>query len=166
MTKTFVTGVVALCLGLAPACGKAESGGPGGAAGGKASDGAPVKVAPVIAAYDVVREALASDDVAAAKAAAAKLAAAAKDEAPKLVALAQATADAASIEDVRKAFGELSKGLFETIKEKPALGEGLIAFRCPMTETYQKWVQLGRPLRNPYMGSKMLECGSKADMTP
>lgn len=164
--KRFGAAILTCALTLMPAgCGKAESA--GGATPTTAKEGAPTAtVAPLIAAYDVLREALASDDLAAAKAAAGKLAEVAKADQPKVAEAATAAAGAADIDTARIAFGNASKALLEAVQAKPALGEGLLVFRCPMTETYQKWVQLARPMRNPYMGSKMLECGSKADLTP
>jgi len=147
-----------LSLG-ALACGKAES-------SPAPSPAAPAKaVSPLVQAYDVVREALASDDLAAAQAKAKDLEKAADKHAP-LAAAASKVSAMADIEDARKAFGDVSKALLEVIKAEPAVGEGLIAYRCPMAQGYPKWVQTGPPMRNPYMGKKMLECGSKAELTP
>ena len=33
-------------------------------------------------------------------------------------------------------------------------------FACPMVQIYQKWVQREEKMATPYMGKKMLECGS------
>lgn len=160
-----------LTLGLTAACGKAD---PGAGRGAVAATGAepapapaPANAAPVLVAYDVVREALASDNLDAAKAGASKLADVAKADQPKLAtAASQAVEKGANIDAFRTAFGEVSRALLEAIAAKPELGKDLLAFRCPMAEGYQKWVQFSKPMRNPYMGSKMLECGSKADLTP
>jgi len=153
--------LVVLAIGITSACGKAEAPTPAPAAE------APKKpLVPLVKAYDDLREALAEDKLDAARAAAAKLVDVAKADQPKLSEQADAAAKAADIAAARKAFGEVSRALLTAIQATPALGEGLIAFRCPMTETYQKWVQASRPLRNPYMGQEMLECGSKATLEP
>ena len=124
---------------------------------------------PVLAAYDVVRAALADDNLAAAKTAAEAFAKAATSEAPPLAALgdaATAIAQTADIAAARAAFGTASKALLELLQEKAPWREGLIAFRCPMAKGYQKWIQFQRPMQNPYMGKEMLECGSKVELTP
>jgi hypothetical protein len=35
-----------------------------------------------------------------------------------------------------------------------------------MAEGYQKWVQVSSEMANPYMGKKMLKCGSEATWIP
>lgn len=119
----------------------------------------------VVTAYDAVRERLAEDDLAGTKRTAAELS--------KLEALAagigsgaESVAKAADIEAAREAFGDLSKAYITMLSAKPEVAKGLFAFRCPMAKGYQKWVQLEEKMANPYMGQRMLECGSKVPMEP
>jgi len=146
-------------------CGKSEAG-PGARSEGPAPKTATPAVAPLVAAYDEVREALASDDLATAQAKARSLAKGPAEGQPAMAAALGKLSAMADIEDARQAFGDLSKALLEAMKAEPKLAENAIAYRCPMAQGYQKWVQAGPPMRNPYMGKKMLECGSKADLTP
>jgi Cu(I)/Ag(I) efflux system membrane fusion protein len=54
-------------------------------------------------------------------------------------------------------------------KQLPAMAAGVKVFECPMAksavpsaETNQgRWVQMQLPLRNPYFGSEMLDCGKE-----
>ena len=64
---------------------------------------------------------------------------------------------------LREQFGEVSKELVTIIAQTPALQEGRHVFTCPMAKGYQKWVQREAKMANPYMGKKMLECGSASD---
>ena len=156
--------IVILTTGLlAMACGKTET--TSAATTAAADPAAKTGHAALVLAYDAVREGLAIDDLKVAQAAAKALAEAHKAVAP-VAAAANKLAAMATIEDARMAFGDLSKALLEAMKADAKLADNVIAYRCPMAEGYQKWVQLGAPMRNPYMGQKMLECGSKADLTP
>jgi Cu(I)/Ag(I) efflux system membrane fusion protein len=163
--------VVSLACLLTSACGSAK--GPSGADAAATTATAPGPTTtsrpPVLAAYDVVRTALADDNLAAAKTAAEAFAKVATSEAPPLTALAEAAttlAQSADIVAARAAIGTLSKTLIELLQDRAPWREGLLAFRCPMAKGYQKWIQLQRPMQNPYMGKEMLECGSKAELTP
>ena len=70
---------------------------------------------------------------------------------------AGATAD---LKVVRVAFGELSRGIVGAIAADPTLQVGRFLYQCPMAKGYQRWVELKPRMENPYMGSRMLECGS------
>ena len=137
-----------------------------GACGGKAADGpevAQVAVAraPLVAAYEALRDRLANDDLPGTQAAATALAKVG------LAAQAEAVAKAPEIEAARVAFGDLSKAYLEQLTKEPDLQKGgLYAFRCPMATGYQKWVQTDETMKNPYMGKAMLECGSKVELVP
>lgn len=139
-----------------------------GAAGAPAPQaGAPAKTEhpPIVLAYDALREALAVDDLDLAKAKAKELAAI--SGAPeKLVQVATDFDKMPNFDTARVAFGEISRAYITHLAANPDLARGLIAFRCPMAEVYQLWVQLDEPMRNPYMGKRMLECGSKVPMVP
>lgn len=63
---------------------------------------------------------------------------------------------------VRKAFGDVSEPLVGLLSADPSLRKGQYLFMCPMAEGYQKWVQRSDKISNPYMGTKMLECGSES----
>ena len=46
---------------------------------------------------------------------------------------------------------------------EPSHKKGRYVFYCPMVKGYQKWVQVDKKISNPYMGTRMLECGAKSD---
>lgn len=142
-----------------------------GACGGKKDDAAaPAAVvekavarAPLQTAYEGVRAKLAGDDLEGAKAAAVELAKVAEGAMQNG---AKAIGQAVDMAAARLAFGETSKAYIELLAKSPELAAGTFVFRCPMTETYQKWVQLADGVNNPYKGKEMLECGGKTDLTP
>lgn len=133
-------------------------------------------VAALLSTYERMRDALSRDDVGAVgpqASALAKSADAAKASAPEawrphLASLAAAarTLSTTAKDDadaVRRAFGEVSKYLVALLTLEPSLRAGLHLFKCPMAQGYQKWVQPSDKLQNPYMGSKMVTCGSAVD---
>jgi Cu(I)/Ag(I) efflux system membrane fusion protein len=67
---------------------------------------------------------------------------------------------AVDLKAARLAFGELSRGLVAVIAADPALQAGRFLFECPMAAGYQRWIQTSATMMNPYMGKRMLECGS------
>lgn len=66
------------------------------------------------------------------------------------------------VAEVRTAFGQVSKSVVALLAAEPSLQKGRHLFECPMAEGYKKWVQLSETISNPYMGSRMLECGATA----
>ncbi|OGQ25415.1 MAG: hypothetical protein A2138_26535 [Deltaproteobacteria bacterium RBG_16_71_12] len=68
-----------------------------------------------------------------------------------------------AIDVQRKAFADLSKLVVALLVADPSLQKGRFIFECPMAPSYKKWVQTHGKLQNPWYGSKMLECGEKAD---
>jgi Cu(I)/Ag(I) efflux system membrane fusion protein len=78
---------------------------------------------------------------------------------------------AADLKAARKAFTPLSTATVELAKRlRPAdtAFAGLRLFMCPMTEDAYpgapkrgSWLQLTAPLRNPYFGAEMLDCGTE-----
>lgn len=70
------------------------------------------------------------------------------------------TASLESIKTARLVFGELSREVVGMLAASSSLREGLRVFECGMADGYQKWVQPGEELENPYMGQAMLACGS------
>ena len=127
--------------------------------------------------YESIRASLARDDIgvalaeaksleSSARSASAKATGAAKQQwtevaqaAARLSALPKGDADA-----VRKAFGDVSERVIAVLKANKQLAQGLFVFECPMAQGYKKWVQPAPKLENPYMGTKMLECGSKSTL--
>lgn len=97
-----------------------------------------------------------------------------------VTALEQATASRASapgVEELRAAAGriadgdleaaranyrEVSHALLRYLDQDAAAREGLTLVYCPMAfdNTGGYWLQRGESVRNPYEGSRMLECGS------
>ncbi len=135
------------------------------------------RTADVLPAYASVRAALASDDLGAAKKAAVQLKATAgaaasgaahpaKHQLHAVVSAAERMSSAADLAAARVAFGDASKALITRLAGDAALAKGVIVYRCPMTKTYKKWVQLAGPMANPYMGQRMLHCGSKVPVAP
>lgn len=123
--------------------------------------------------YETIRAALAKDDVAAAIEAATSLKEAADSAAasapdahrPHLEALSEAAEALAAIEPedaaaARKTFGEASRAVVALLADAPELREGRHVFECSMASGYKKWVQTDEEIANPYMGTKMLSCGS------
>jgi Cu(I)/Ag(I) efflux system membrane fusion protein len=63
----------------------------------------------------------------------------------------------------RKSFGEISRAVVALGVENPSLQVGRHVFQCPMAQGYKKWVQTDKKLENPYMGGRMLRCGSASE---
>ncbi len=74
-------------------------------------------------------------------------------------ALAKAKSD--DIAAVRLSFGEVSKSAVAMLVAAPKAAQSYHLFECPMAKGYKKWAQPGATLENPYMGAKMLSCGSE-----
>jgi len=147
-------------------------------AGEQLSQAAKTGIAASLAAYESIRAELVNDKIPEVKAKAAELAKSAKAAAgkahgaakTKLDALAKAASDleaksSEKAEDVRKAYGEVSRAVVNLVSSDPELKKDLNVYECPMAPGYKKWVQpqkMGEKLENPYMGQEMLECGGKA----
>lgn len=80
------------------------------------------------------------------------------------VAAAQEIQGADGLEDARKAFGTLSKQLVAVVATDERLAKGEHLFKCPMADGYAHWMQPTAQLSNPYMGQKMLTCGSEVSL--
>lgn len=129
-----------------------------------------------VASYNAVRKALAADDLAAAKKAAPDIAAKATAAGAAYPKARAALADvanhalkvgsAADIKAARFAFGDASKAFITAVAMDKAFQTGLVAYRCPMAKTYQKWLQPGDEMGNPYWGAEMLKCGGKVPVAP
>jgi Cu(I)/Ag(I) efflux system membrane fusion protein len=75
-----------------------------------------------------------------------------------------AKTDAGDMPAVRLAFGGVSEKLIAVLEAEPAYAKDLHTFECPMAKGYKLWVQPDPKLENPYMGQKMLSCGT--EVTP
>ena len=108
----------------------------------------------LLSAYEKVSTALANDDLAAAKTSAATLAQQAGGVGNETIADGAATlAKSDSLEAAREHLKAISN---EAVK----LAEGsdtYHAMTCPMARA--QWVQSGEKVMNPYMGTKMQQCG-------
>lgn len=67
-----------------------------------------------------------------------------------------------NLEELRTAFGHVSRSIILLISAEPALEQGLNVIECPMATGFKKWVQPSDTVSNPYMGTKMLTCGVKS----
>ena len=110
---------------------------------------------PVLDDYVAVADALANDDLGAAKKAAATLADAAKTgDQSELAKDAAKIASSDSLDAARKNFKLASR-----VAEKLATGkDGYNVVTCPMAKA--DWVQKGTAVKNPYLGQSMPDCGS------
>lgn len=98
--------------------------------------------------YEVVRAALAADDLAAAQKGAAVIEK--NEHAAKL-------STAATIAEAREAFKKLSVRALHLVIHQ----DGYFIANCPMVEGGGgEWVQLQGEVNNPYFGKSMLTCGS------
>lgn len=129
-------------------------------------------------AYEDVRKALASDSMDGVAPAATRaehaLHAAAQSlkDAPRVTETLHSGAAAAKrlagdreIEAARKSFGELSRALISIATADERLASGKHFFSCPMAKPYDRWLQPSERMENPYMGPKMLQCGSAVDLS-
>ncbi|UAY56059.1 DUF3347 domain-containing protein [Arachidicoccus terrestris] len=128
---------------------------------------------PVIKAYLSVKDALASDNAAAAaqsgnallaalgqlekEATAAKAKEAFDKDGQAALKSAQAIGKSGDIKAQRKAFKDLSEHLYSLIKVV-GTSETLYLDYCPMAKA--SWLSDKKPIVNPYYGSSMLTCGS------
>lgn len=129
-----------------------------------------------VTSYNAVRKALAADDLVAAKKAAPDIAGKATGAGAAYPQARAALADvanhalkvnsAADIKAARFAFGDLSKAFITAVAMDKAFQTGLVTYRCPMAKTYQKWLQPGDEMGNPYWGAEMLKCGGKVPLVP
>lgn len=70
---------------------------------------------------------------------------------------------AETLDEARRAYGELMRGVVAVASANERLREGLHVYACPMAEGFQKWVQTREGLHNPYMGHAMPGCGTDGD---
>ena len=117
-----------------------------------------------LAQYELVRAALAADDLGAAKKAAAVVAAMPVihhengiDAPPGYVQDARKFAGADSLQAAREVFKSFSKRAVHVTANK----SGYYVAHCPMVPNDEgDWVQTNRQISNPYLGKAMPTCGS------
>jgi len=70
--------------------------------------------------------------------------------------------------DARTRFGRISQELTKLLKAhggKTLFGRDLYQFECGMSGVgYERWLWWSPEIHNPYMGQKMLKCGTKLDV--
>ena len=117
-----------------------------------------------LAQYELVRAALAADDLTTAKKAAAVVAAMpvihhenGVDAPPGYVQDARKFAAAESLKDAREVFKSFSRRAVHVAEGKP----GYYVAHCPMVPNNEgDWIQTSKGIANPYFGKAMLGCGS------
>jgi len=78
-------------------------------------------------------------------------------------------AKASNIEDARAAFDPVSTCMWDIVSRfKTASAKPVFHFFCPMAFDHRgaRWLQADAPVRNPYFGSAMLDCGKLTDRIP
>lgn len=76
---------------------------------------------------------------------------------------AERLARATTLAEARAAYADVSRVLVTVAAADPRLQEGWRVFECPMVKGYNRWVQRAEKMANPYMGQRMLACGTKTD---
>jgi membrane fusion protein, copper/silver efflux system len=76
---------------------------------------------------------------------------------------AERLAAAKGLDEARARFGEVSRVLVGLAEADGRLREGWHVFQCQMAKGFNKWVQRAPTLANPYMGERMLTCGTEAE---
>lgn len=72
-------------------------------------------------------------------------------------------ASAKDAEAARQHFARVSEALIALASADPRLQEGWHVFECPMVDGVNQWLQREPKLENPYMGRRMLACGTPSD---
>jgi len=150
-----------------------ESGSPQSETGTTLSQPARQTLSQVLASYEQLRADLARDETAATTGSAQAVVRAAKDAhssapeklRPQLQKLAEVAQRLSQLpkqdaSEVRRSFGQVSEAVVALLVAEPSLRAGRYLFECPMAQGYKKWVQSNAQISNPYMGTKMLECGT------
>jgi len=79
---------------------------------------------------------------------------------------AESLQKAGSLQDARASFAQLSQELTGLAACEPKLAAGWHLFECSMTSGFNRWMQSGDQVENPYQGKAMQTCGSPSDWTP
>ena len=167
MRSVVVVAVVSSLVSLAAACSEATAKEAAAEGGAEVVAVVPAgALGEVLTSYELMRAALAADDVTPVAALATKLEPAVAqlvaDKKPGAVDLQKgvvALKAAVDVKAARTAFGDFSKGVVAAVAADATLQPGRFLFSCPMANGYQRWVQRSSTLANPYMGKRMLGCG-------
>lgn len=76
---------------------------------------------------------------------------------------AERLAVAKTLDEARAHYGEVSRLVVGLAEADARLREGWHVFQCPMEKGFNKWVQRSPGLENPYMGQRMLACGTESE---
>lgn len=115
----------------------------------------PDNVPAYYSAYQRLSEALVQDNLTDAQQSADKLANKAREaDLPAVVDAAEKIARSDSLESARESFLALNREVVPLLKDQP----GFHVMRCPMVDN-GRWIQTGEQVRNPYIGSRMVQCG-------
>lgn len=125
------------------------------------------------AAYEQIRAALSRDELSgvetpsrtlaeALTAAAMTSTAADKASFVNAAAHSRTLADASDLDAARRLFAELNAQLLPLLGRDSRLVQGTHVFECPMFQ-HARWFQPRPAIENPYMGSRMLGCGTESD---
>jgi Cu(I)/Ag(I) efflux system membrane fusion protein len=71
-------------------------------------------------------------------------------------------AAATTLDDARARFGEVSRLVIALTAADPRLQSGWHRFECPMAGGFGEWLQRSPDIANPYMGTTMATCGTRA----
>ncbi|MBK6266942.1 DUF3347 domain-containing protein [Marivirga sp. S37H4] len=116
----------------------------------------------MLTAYFDLKNALVSTDAEQAKSASGKLLSQLNDGMNALRESASNIQQKSDVEDIRAEFQELSKGMYEVVKNNSsAKDETVYKQFCPMAfnNTGGYWLSSEKEIKNPYFGDKMLKCG-------
>ncbi|MGM0575187.1 MAG: hypothetical protein ACQEXJ_05605 [Myxococcota bacterium] len=127
--------------------------------------------------YEALRENLAESDLAGAKRASSRLASSAKTMADACGGPMKSTLDrlardgtafgaAPNPARAREVFGAISRGVLTVAEMRPHLVEGLRAYRCPLIEGYDRWLQRGGEPSNPYLAPTGPACAEPVEVAP
>lgn len=126
-------------------------------------------LAAALGAYLSLAERLAADDIEGARKAAAQLAESAKSSDTVASKAAAEAGSAKGIEALRTAFDRVSAALISEVRKSGSpLPEAMDVVHCPMAFNNRgaDWIQRKGPVRNPYFGAQMLECGEVTESIP
>lgn len=79
-----------------------------------------------------------------------------------LQAAARGMQRASTLDEARRQLAAIGRLLVGLAVADPRLQEGWQLYRCPMVSGFAKWLQRPGPMANPYMGQRMLACGSES----
>lgn len=123
----------------------------------------------LLRAYSAIRIALAMDSLKNAKQTSKHFARQAKSRVKGklgrgMIVAAKRIQKSKTIANARLAFGGLSKQIIVYLTNNRKQARGVKVYFCPMAKGFKKWVQVQGKMANPYMGKRMLMCGSQVKL--